>query len=152
MTGTTPVPNVLFDYYLNGLKESEIKLLLVINRQTLGWESRRSLHGRKERDWISSSQFVEKTGCSRRAISSAIETLVNKLLIRVYDDGGNLLHHSSERKGKSRLFFCLAPALLMPVDNRGIKPALPVNTALPCANNAEGLRKNRGYAQHLDFF
>ena len=139
---STPVPNLLFDYYLKFLKEAEIKLLPVINRQTLGWESRRSMHGRKERDWISSSQLVEKTGCSRRAITSAIETLVAKLLIRVYDSGGNLLTHPSERKGKQRLYFCLAPALLMPVDNRRINPALSVNHALPCANNAEGLRKN----------
>ena len=35
--GSTAVPNILFDFYLSNLKETELKVLLTIIRQTLGW-------------------------------------------------------------------------------------------------------------------
>jgi hypothetical protein len=104
-TSTTPVPNILFDVFLKDLKSSELKVLLVIIRQTLGWSDKRGLHGRKERDWISSSQLQSKTGCSRRAITSAIDTLVNKRLIQVFDDKGNNLYNPEKRQGKTRLYY-----------------------------------------------
>jgi len=114
---TTPVPNVLFDFYLNKLKSTELKILLIIIRQTLGWADSRSLHGRKEMDWISGSQLQSKTGCSRHAISSGIEGLVKHRLIEVFDERRKQLINASERKGKQRLFFCLSKSFQSPVEN-----------------------------------
>ena len=54
---TTPVPNILFDALLPTLTESELKVLLVIIRQTYGWFDFKTKK-RKQRDWISYSQFI----------------------------------------------------------------------------------------------
>jgi hypothetical protein len=34
---TTQVPNILFDTHLRELTESELKILLIVIRQTIGW-------------------------------------------------------------------------------------------------------------------
>ena len=107
---TTPVPNIIFDRYLKDLNLAELKVLLVVIRQTLGWADRRGMYGRKETDWISGSQLREKTGSSKRAITSAIDCLVRKRLIEVHDDRGNSFDISNERKGK--LGFIMAYTLL----------------------------------------
>ncbi len=107
---TTSVPNAVFDELLPELKGTELKILLIIIRQTLGWTEQGNKEKRKESDWISSSQMQQKTGCSQRAITSAIEILVRKNLISVYDGYGSLLDSPQRRKGKTKLFFALTPA------------------------------------------
>ena len=114
---TTPVPNIIFDRYLKDLNLAELKVLLVVTRQTLGWADRRGMFGRKEIDWISGSQLREKTGSSERAITSALETLVRKRLIEVHDDRGYTLSYSKDRQGKTRLYYGLHPSVFNPVDN-----------------------------------
>ncbi|MFA6924784.1 MAG: replication protein, partial [Bacteroidales bacterium] len=88
---TTPVPNVVLDSYLKNFKIAELKVLLVIIRQTLGWEDKKTKSERKEIDWISSSQLYLKTGSSKRAINEAIQSLVKKNLIAVFSQNGELL-------------------------------------------------------------
>ncbi|MBK8875669.1 MAG: replication protein [Bacteroidetes bacterium] len=88
---TTPVPNVLFDLLLKDLKASELKILLVIIRQTLGWVDKKEIGGRKSRDWISTSQLERKTGLSRRAISSGLASLIEMGLIRLLQNDQDLL-------------------------------------------------------------
>lgn len=115
---TTPVPNALFDYYLADLKSSELKVLLVIIRQTLGWKDKNGRYGRKENDWISGRQIARKTGCSRRAISAAVEGLAGKNLIEIYDEKGNPLTSPGMRQGKQVLVYSLKPAVYNPVENQ----------------------------------
>ena len=134
---TTPVPNVIFDIYMKELNSTELKVLLVVIRQTLGWADRRGIYGRKEIDWISGSQLRAKTGSSERAITSAIETLVMKKLIEVHDDRGHTLSYSKDRQGKTRLYYSLHPSVLNPVDN-------PLKSPLTTAKFAEDFRKNYG--------
>ncbi len=142
MIGTTPVPNKLFDLFLSELQGAELKVLLVIIRQTLGWQDRRAVHGRKTKDWISSSQIILKSGCSRRAISSAIDVLSKKKLIRVLDKSENTLADGNARKGKQQLYFSLTSTLLNPVDNLGTTQEFHPYKALTYAKNAQGLSKN----------
>ena len=142
-TNTTPVPNALFDLHLKELQSTELKVLLVIIRQTLGWEDRRKVFGRKEMDWISSSQLQNKTGSSQRSISYAIEVLVIKKLIDVLDERGNLLNGPDKRKGKQRLFYRPASMLLVPVEKVSINSLNPLNSETSCANFAEDFRKKR---------
>lgn len=104
MKYTTPVPNVVFDRHLPTLTESELKILLIIIRQTYGWADKRT-GGRKTRDRITHSQFVMKTGLSRRVISKAINNLVLKELISITDYQGTHLHTTLNRKGKSFLLY-----------------------------------------------
>ncbi|TAH40831.1 MAG: hypothetical protein EYC69_10030 [Bacteroidetes bacterium] len=142
MIGTTPVPNKLFDLFLNELQGAELKVLLVIIRQTLGWQDRRSVHGRKTKDWISTSQLILKSGCSRRAISAAIDALTKKKLIQVFDKSENVLVSGDSRKGKQQLYFSLTSTLLNPGDNLGTTQEFHTYKSLTHVKSAQGLSKN----------
>lgn len=140
-TNTTPVPNALFDIYLSELQSAELKVLLIVIRQTLGWSDRRTQLGRKERDWISNSQLQAKTGASRRAISSAIEVLVSKGIIEVLDEYGNLLLLPSLRKGKQRLYYRASPHIISGGDTVGKRSEYNPTINPANATIALGLRK-----------
>ena len=114
---TTPVPNVILDIYLKELNSAELKVLLIVIRQTLGWADRRGMFGRKETDWISGSQLRQKTGSSKRAITTAIDLLVRKKIIEILDEWGNVLEYPEERQGKTKLFYRLNQYVYNSVDN-----------------------------------
>jgi phage replication O-like protein O len=100
----TPTPNILFDQFLKELSNSEIKILLVIIRQTNGWIDKKT-GKRKGRDRITYSQFIKKTGLSRRIISEAISSLCKKELIRITDNSGKNLNTPNERKGQLSIYY-----------------------------------------------
>lgn len=133
---TTPVPNIFFDVHLKELKQAELKVLLVVIRQTLGWADRRGMLGRKEIDWISGSQLQQKTGNSKRAITAATDTLIRKKLIEILDVNGNILDNPEKRQGKTKLFYRLAHPVYCPVDK-------PMNNITTYANFAEDISKKR---------
>lgn len=138
---TTAVPNVLFDHYLKELKIAELKILLVIIRQTSGWRDKFSKSKRKERDWISGSQLELKTGSSMRAINEAIQTLVQKKLIEVSSYSGEVLDVPEKRRGQQKLFYRSASAIYAYEDNVGKESEMPCISKHPNANFAGDLRK-----------
>lgn len=101
---TTTVPNVIFDTHLPLLTEAELKMLLIIIRQTNGWVDKRT-GGRKTRDRIFHGQFMKKTGLCRRVISKTLQNLISKGLIQVTYQYGNSLDWPEERKGVTRMFY-----------------------------------------------
>ena len=101
---TTQVPNIVFDTHLPSLTESELKLLLIIIRQTFGWFDK-ATGQRKTRDRISHGQFIKKMGLSRRVITKALKSLVEKNLVTVTRESGKMVHRAEERKGVARLFY-----------------------------------------------
>ena len=101
---TTFVANKLFDEYLCYLSEAEIKVMLVIIRQTIGWTDKRT-GKRKVRDRITHQQFVKKTGLSDRSITRAVQKLIIRKLIEVTDGKKEVLTLGSSRKGKSILLY-----------------------------------------------
>ena len=103
----TNVPNTLFDVHLNSLGYAEIKVLLVIIRQTYGWKDKRT-GSYKKWDWISQQFFVRKTGLSARAVSTAISKLIFKGLILVKNKQGALLYTNKQRQKEARLYFSCA--------------------------------------------
>jgi phage replication O-like protein O len=107
---TTQVPNGLFDSLLKSLSEKELKVLLVVIRQTLGWVD--SNGNRKRRDWISQKYFRNKTGLSGKAVSQAIELLVNRNLIIATTTQSKILSTSNARRGQDRIFFECSNLLL----------------------------------------
>ena len=107
---TTYFPNILVDTHLPNLTESEIKMILVIIRQTNGWVDKKT-GLRKTRDRISHGQFMKKTGLCRRVISKTLQNLVSKGLIQVTCQYGNMLHEPKDRKGVTKMFY--APTLGM---------------------------------------
>jgi len=107
---TTQVANALFDIHLRSLTEKELKVLLIIIRQTVGWIDQ---HGfRKERDWISRSFFIAKTGLSGKSISSAIDSLVLNNFIEATTIDKVQLNTTQERRGKKRIYYKCSNQLL----------------------------------------
>ena len=104
----TQVPNILFDTHLPNLTESELKILLVIIRQTNGWIDK-CTGKRKTKDRITQSQFRVKTGLSKRIISKTLKMLSDKNFISIYDRKHNLVKNAIDRRGKSILLYSLNP-------------------------------------------
>ena len=101
---TTQVPNELFDIYLPSLTKSELKVLLIIIRQTIGWIDTRTKK-RKRKDRISLSFFSIKSGLKRKSISIAIASLIKKDLILALDYNEKELREPKDRKGKKRIYY-----------------------------------------------
>lgn len=133
----TKTPNILFDHFLKELNTSELKILLVIIRQTNGWIDRKTKR-HKERDRITYNQFISKTGLSRRIISVAINSLFDRQLIEITDSSGKVLKLPNERKG-------IYPIYYSPTINR----ANAISHMYQCKNRQELVQKvihiNRNY-------
>jgi hypothetical protein len=104
--GTTPFPDWLLDKLMPRLRDVEWRLICVLVRQTLGWQSD---NGRtKQSDWLSHSQLRRKTGRSSSAISQAIEFLCRNRLVEIDDGQGQPLRTAFERRRhRGRLYFRL---------------------------------------------
>ena len=96
--GTTPVPNDLLDRVMPTLRDTELRVLLVVVRQTLGWQDGPDPSRRKERDWLTQSQLMRRTGRASEAVSSAVDGLVRARLIEVQDKWGRPLVTPAERR------------------------------------------------------
>ena len=95
-TPFTPLPNHFIDEVMPTLKDTEWRLLCVIVRQTLGWSDS---HGkRKQRDWLTQRQLMNRTGRSSEAISAALDALIRRRLIDACDAGGALLLTPAQRR------------------------------------------------------
>ena len=101
---TFQVSNMVVDRYFAELTGAEVKLLILVFRQTHGWVDQRT-GKRKTRDWISHTQFVRKTGLSRRVISTTVQSLIAKGLITATDPTGQLLPNIEDRRGQPRIFY-----------------------------------------------
>ena len=134
----TRTPNILFDQLLKELNNSELKILLVIIRQTNGWIDKKTKR-RKERDRITYSQFILKTGLSRRIISGAMKSLSQKKLIEITDSSGNALSNASDRKGKYRIYYS---SLLEPLQSQHILNKTSANNDINiCKKRHEHVQK-----------
>ncbi len=105
---STTFPNSLLDDVMPNLKDTEWRVLCVVVRQTLGWRGAdaKDRWRWKERDWISHSQLIRRTGRRSEAISAAVATLVSEGLIVVEDGLGNPLDTTEKRRRHlGRLYF-----------------------------------------------
>ncbi len=104
---TTPFPNRLLDDVMPKLRDTELRVLAVIVRQTLGW--RDPVTGKRKRvDWVTQSQFKRKTGRESAAISRAVEVLVKSGIIEAMDREGNPLSTALlRRRHRRQVFYCL---------------------------------------------
>jgi hypothetical protein len=75
---TTQIPHIIIRQWMPKLKDVELRVLLVITDQTLGWIEDYETGRRKEKDWISRSQLMKKTGRGHTKVTEAISTLVDK--------------------------------------------------------------------------
>ena len=113
-----PVPLRLVDEVMPGLKDTELRVLLVVLRQTWGWKADGRNPGRtasdrtdrgnrqttidkkptKRRDWLSHSQLCRRTGRGSDAVSGAVASLTASGLIVVEDAGGEPVMTPEERR------------------------------------------------------
>lgn len=120
-----PVPIRLVDTVMPHLKDTELRILLVVLRQTWGWKmNRTSVHkaeagqqartskqtttkqATKRRDWLSHHQLCRRTGRGSNAVSAAVASLTASGLIIVEDAGGKPLATPEERRRcLGRLYF-----------------------------------------------
>jgi phage replication O-like protein O len=86
----TQSPNILFDEIFKTLKEGELRIVLVLIRQTFGWH--------KEWDRITIGILAKKTGMERKSVYRSLKSLIEKGLIEEKRFGKN---------GNERLYFRL---------------------------------------------
>lgn len=97
---STQIPHYIIRELMPRLSDVELRVVLVITDQTLGWIEDRATGRRKEKDWISRYQLEEKTGKSGFRISKAIDKLIKKHIIEALDEQGELLE-TAEARAKS---------------------------------------------------
>ena len=108
---TTPTPNELYNGEMKKMKDTELRVVLVVTRATLGWEEDKETKMRKKEDWISHFQIKQKTGRSGRAISTAVDVCMKNGWIEARDADGNLLDTPEKRAGK-KIFYRLGKIFL----------------------------------------
>lgn len=86
----TQTPNIFFDEVFKLLKEGELRVLLVLARQTFGWH--------KSADRVSLSQLATKTGMERSRVCKSLGSLIEKGLVQKFKFG---------EKGKERCYYTL---------------------------------------------
>jgi len=95
---TTPTPNLLFNGEMKKMSDPELRVVMIVTRATFGWILDDKSGMRKEEDWISHSQMIERSGKSSRAISYAIASCIKNRWIEARDDQGNILATANERR------------------------------------------------------
>lgn len=104
--GTTPFPDWFLDKLMPRLRDVEWRLICVLVRQTLGWQTGDGKP--KQSDWMSHSQIRRRTGRSSSAISPAIDFLCRNRLVEVDDGQGNPLRTAYiRRRHRGPLYFRL---------------------------------------------
>ena len=109
---------------LKELSEKELKVLLVIIRQTYGWIAKNGK--RKKRDWITQKYFMKKTGLSNKSVSLAVNELAVKKIIVCTDNKKKPLMLKENRKGKDKIYYRLTSDLALishkASDNSSLNP------------------------------
>ncbi len=145
--GAVPIPNRLFDEVLPGLKDTELRVLLIVLRQTLGWREGSDTGGGwqyKKRDWISHSQMVKKTGRGSEAISRAVDALVQHGLLVVETAAGKpLITPAERRRCLGRLYY--RPGENVGITDRAVHPAKAKTTT----DTRYNIKKNLKKTDHL---
>jgi hypothetical protein len=142
--GVVPVPNSLVDEVLPTLRDTELRVLLVVLRQTWGWRDV-TTGKHKARDWLTSGQLQRRTGRAGEAVSSAVDGLVRRGLIVVEDAWGRPLATAEERRRHlGKLYFKPGDMWKTPGSRLPGKPKTTTYTRDKSKNADAPLGKNPG--------
>ena len=97
---TTPTPNELYNGEMTKMTDTELRVVLVVTRATLGWEIDHTTGMRKQEDWLSLAQIAAKTGRGHSSISIAIERAIQQKWIEARSKEGEVLDTPDKRAGK----------------------------------------------------
>ena len=103
-----PLPVRLTDEIMPRLKDTELRVMLVVFRQTWGFlaDPDDRSRGHKRRDWLSHRQLCRRTGRGSDAVSAAVASLTIAGLIVVEDASGTPMPTPEERRRcLGRLYF-----------------------------------------------
>jgi len=98
------------------MTDTELRVVLIITRATLGWFDPIKKR-RKEIDYISQKQFMEKSGKSNRAIATAINNCVKNNWIIAYDKNGKIVSKPEER-ARRKVYYCLGNIFTKKIVNK----------------------------------
>ena len=98
LPNTTQVPNILFNGEMQKMKDTELRVTLIVTRKTLGWLEDPETGMRKEEDWISQGQLIKLTARSQKSVTAAIDVCVKNDWIEARDGDGNLLDTPEKRQ------------------------------------------------------
>src|SRR3990167_10361205 len=104
IANTTPTPNELYNGEMAKMTDTELRIVLITTRATLGWEIDKETKMRKQEDWISHYQLIKKSGRSSRSITKAIDNCVKMGWIEIRDKNGELLNTKNKRVGNKMYF------------------------------------------------
>ncbi len=106
---TTQIPHLVIREWMPRLKDVELRVLLVVADQTLGWIEDEATGRRKERDWISHSQLCQKTGRGHSAVSQAVKVLIERHgIVDAYNEAGVPLDSARARQTEGfRIYYRL---------------------------------------------
>ena len=108
---TTQIPNTILDRLIHQMTDTELRIMLIITRKTMGWFMDPVTGMRKRDDSLSHIQLTQLTGRSDRSISYAITHCNNMGWLEIRNKQGKILRTSKERIGQI-LFYRLGPAIL----------------------------------------
>jgi hypothetical protein len=111
------------------LSDVELRVLLVVADQTLGWIEDPETKRRKEKDWISQGQLMKKINRSDRAIQNSLKKLIDELrIIQAHDESGELLDSPQKRmKCGGKIFYRLSLKRPQPTPEESSEVAPPKN-------------------------
>jgi len=84
------IPSILLDELMPILKDTELRVLLLVARQTIGRVDKTGVAS-KDRDWLAHSQLRKRTGRASEAVSAAVDSLIQKGLLEVFTIAGEQL-------------------------------------------------------------
>lgn len=93
---SVPTPLFIFDLS-HELKGSEVKVLLAVVRQTLGWKAGQG-DRRVASAILSQTALKEQTGLATEAISQAVDSLVRRGVVQTHTTKGKPLPTKEERR------------------------------------------------------
>ncbi len=93
----TQIPNNLFNGEMKKMRDTELRIVLIVMRKTLGWIESPGTKKRKKEDWIAFGQLTKFSGRTRKAISAAIDTCVKNKWIEARNKKGDILDTPQKR-------------------------------------------------------
>lgn len=144
--GFLRLPNDWIDRAMPTMGHAELKIVLVVVRQTIGWH--------KERDVISLTQFEEKTGLTRRAIIKAIRDAAEHGWIRVFKQGSRTLYQPSLEAGIQNtpmpMGIPTTPEVVEKVYQRSVQDIPKTVSQIHTQKKGKTLKKDTGKKTYID--
>ena len=144
LTVSVPVP--LVDSLLPHLKDTELRVLLVLLRQL------RVTGQERERVWLTHSELCRRTGRASEAISAAVARLSEARLLSVHDETGQALKSAAARQHSAgRRYFRLSEQAFPLTDPPGSETKRTPIAKAKTIENKEDIYSFRFSGQPLRF-